>query len=207
MFGSFRRSPITATYCTLSAVLTLLNARNNKWDGVVDASNNKNIEVGLKVLEELSVSWSPARRFRQSLQKLYRPSRNDLAVASGSTTDAASDAPAESSNQSSNGTFEALLADMQALRNRTASSDADSSTEAATWSTSLSEGLDAPSIDHFDEWLFNEMTRDPTLSGADFMVDLDNFSYVETNPIFQSDSLPPDYSSFDFLNRTNMHHM
>lgn len=39
------------------------------------------------------------------------------------------------------------------------------------------------------------------------MGDLDNFSYVETDPIFQSDSLPPDYSSFGFLNRTNMHHI
>lgn len=144
MFGSFRRSPISVTHCTLSAVLTLLNARNNKWDGVVEASNNKNIELGLKVLEELSVSWNPARRFRQSLQKLYRPSRSDSTGVSGSTTD-------EASNQPSNGAFEALLAEMQDLRNRSASSDADSSTETATWSTSLSEGLEAPSIDRFDE--------------------------------------------------------
>lgn len=65
IFGSFRQSPITATHCTLSAALALLQSDERKTDSA-------NVEVCLQVLGELSVSWDPAGRIRTNLLKLHQ---------------------------------------------------------------------------------------------------------------------------------------
>ncbi|KAF7591566.1 hypothetical protein BBP40_001446 [Aspergillus hancockii] len=67
VFGSFRQNPITATYCTLSAALALLNPSSQ---GTQDAPRNDidkgNVESGLKMLE-LSHAWWPAGKYHCSL--------------------------------------------------------------------------------------------------------------------------------------------
>lgn len=80
VFGSFRRSPITATHCTLSAALVFL--RSAKTRAVLDTSgepsssfNTDDIRLCLDVLDELSTSWDTARRIRLNLLKLIKKSR------------------------------------------------------------------------------------------------------------------------------------
>lgn len=80
VFGSFRRSPITATHCTLSAALVFL--RNAKARSVVEktdmpssGSSTDDIKLCLDVLDELSTSWDTARRIRLNLLKLVKKSR------------------------------------------------------------------------------------------------------------------------------------
>ncbi|EEU34905.1 uncharacterized protein NECHADRAFT_39715 [Fusarium vanettenii 77-13-4] len=70
-FGSFRRSAITATHCTLSAALIFLNALSSRWEDVDPSSNQKYIDLCLFVLDELGTAWNPAKRMRQSLHALY----------------------------------------------------------------------------------------------------------------------------------------
>lgn len=88
VFGSFRRSPITATHCTLSAVLVLL--RNSKPRSAVDTTdvpssglNTDDIKLCLEVLDELSTSWDTARRIRLNLLKLVTKSRTTGLVPGG----------------------------------------------------------------------------------------------------------------------------
>lgn len=80
VFGSFRRSPITATHCTLSAALVFL--RSAKARSVLDKTgeptssfNTDDIRLCLDVLDELSTSWDTARRIRLNLLKLIKKSR------------------------------------------------------------------------------------------------------------------------------------
>lgn len=80
VFGSFRRSPITATHCTLSAALVFL--RNAKARSAVEAtkvpsssSGTDDLKICLDVLDELSTSWDTARRIRLNLLKLVKHSR------------------------------------------------------------------------------------------------------------------------------------
>lgn len=62
-FGSFQRSPISATHCTLSAALVFL--------GDLDFASNRNrMMMCLGVLEELSGSWCPARHIANNLRRL-----------------------------------------------------------------------------------------------------------------------------------------
>ncbi|KAJ5578461.1 fungal-specific transcription factor domain-containing protein [Penicillium hispanicum] len=66
-FGSFRKSPVTATHCTLSAALVTIQAdgpRNQKSG----RSTLRHIESCLKTLEQLSYSWAPAERYWRSVQ-------------------------------------------------------------------------------------------------------------------------------------------
>lgn len=76
VFGSFRRSPITATHCTLSAALVFLrNARSRPVSDKTgikspSSSSTDDIKLCLAVLDELSTSWDTARRIRLNLLKL-----------------------------------------------------------------------------------------------------------------------------------------
>ncbi|KAH7007807.1 putative Zn(II)2Cys6 transcription factor [Macrophomina phaseolina] len=71
VYGSFRRSPISATHCTLSAALVLFRmAKLNGGEIVI--RDKRMIEDCLQVLEELSTAWNIAKRIRESLVKLYR---------------------------------------------------------------------------------------------------------------------------------------
>jgi hypothetical protein len=195
-FGSFRQSPPTATHCTLSAVLTLINAAHHSWDGISAAVNNKNIELGLTVLEELSACWSMAKRIRQNLLKLYQPLRR----APGHTTDDNHHPSAVVSANVEASTFqdETLTAPLG---------------DGAP--PSLDSGLQFPisnpqgqSLDAFMDWPFNDFSANESAApDPDFFDALHNFSYMETNPIFQFDALPDDYSSFDILNRIHVHNL
>ncbi|KAJ5374227.1 fungal-specific transcription factor domain-containing protein [Penicillium concentricum] len=69
VFGSFRRSPVTATHCTLSAALATIQA-----DSFGHTASRKStthlIETFLKTLEELSDSWVPAGRYWSSVRQM-----------------------------------------------------------------------------------------------------------------------------------------
>ncbi|KAL3455185.1 fungal-specific transcription factor domain-containing protein [Aspergillus heterothallicus] len=195
-FGSFRQSPPTATHCTLSAVLTLINAAHHSWDGISGAVNNKNIELGLTVLEELSACWSMAKRIRQNLLKLYQPLRR----APGLTTDDTHNSSAVVSINVKAGTFqdETLTAPL---------GDGVPPSVDSGWQFSTSNPH-GQSLDAFMDWPYNDFsTNDCAVPDPDFFGALHNFSYMETNPIFQFDALPDDYSSFDILNRIHVHNL
>lgn len=81
VFGSFRRSPITATHCTLSAALVFLRS-SAKTRTLADSTgaapssfSSDDVKLCLDVLDELSVSWDTARRIRLNLLKLINKSR------------------------------------------------------------------------------------------------------------------------------------
>ncbi|RAQ50977.1 Zn(II)2Cys6 transcription factor [Aspergillus flavus] len=65
-FGGYHLSPITATHCTLSAALVLLDETEN-----LNAPSHKNkLALCLTVLDELSKSWYPAGHIGHNLRKL-----------------------------------------------------------------------------------------------------------------------------------------
>ncbi|GAB1200341.1 hypothetical protein APSETT444_009711 [Aspergillus pseudonomiae] len=67
-FGGYHLSPITATHCTLSAALVLLDETEN-----LNAPSHKNkLTLCLTVLDELSKSWYPAGHIGHNLRKLCR---------------------------------------------------------------------------------------------------------------------------------------
>ncbi|KXJ90733.1 fungal-specific transcription factor domain-domain-containing protein [Microdochium bolleyi] len=70
-FGSFRSAPLSAAHCTLSAALIFIQTRPLGLDGRGGSTDCNNIELCLKVLQELSVAWSPARSMHKNLSKLY----------------------------------------------------------------------------------------------------------------------------------------
>lgn len=73
-FGSFRRSPISATHCTLSAALVFL--RSAKFStSANDGFDTDDLILCLEVLAELSTSWDTARRIRLNLLRLVAKSR------------------------------------------------------------------------------------------------------------------------------------
>ncbi|KAF4543796.1 Zn(II)2Cys6 transcription factor [Lasiodiplodia theobromae] len=73
LYGSFRKSPVTATHCSLSAALTLMHISKLNGEEVPKANSKhaRMIEACLEVLQELSTSWDIARRLRENLVKLY----------------------------------------------------------------------------------------------------------------------------------------
>lgn len=73
LYGSFRKSPVTATHCSLSAALTLMHISRLNGEEVPKANSKhaRMIEACLEVLQELSTSWDIARRLRENLVKLY----------------------------------------------------------------------------------------------------------------------------------------
>ncbi|KAI2919290.1 transcriptional regulator family: Fungal Specific TF [Aspergillus niger] len=71
-FGSFRQSPVTATHCTLSAVLffifSLNRFRKEDHDGDYGSKPiSKLISCGILTLGELAHSWMPARHYWTAL--------------------------------------------------------------------------------------------------------------------------------------------
>lgn len=65
-FGSFRRSPLTATHCTLTACLVKL-CLVNRDECEVTQRTNAEIASCMLTLRELSDSWTPPRRYWQAL--------------------------------------------------------------------------------------------------------------------------------------------
>ncbi|EXU98238.1 Zn(2)-Cys(6) zinc finger domain protein [Metarhizium robertsii] len=73
VFGSFRRSPITATHANLSAALALFNSRGANQPGArCNPSDDARIKSCLQTLEELSVAWTPPRKYLSSVLKMMQ---------------------------------------------------------------------------------------------------------------------------------------
>ncbi|PYI07732.1 hypothetical protein BO78DRAFT_442603, partial [Aspergillus sclerotiicarbonarius CBS 121057] len=73
LFGGFRRSPVTATHCTLSAALVLLQVR-----GIEKKSHDPRsqlVESCILTLGELSESWMPAQNYCRGLQRIVKSPR------------------------------------------------------------------------------------------------------------------------------------
>ncbi|OTB09486.1 hypothetical protein M426DRAFT_316032 [Hypoxylon sp. CI-4A] len=202
-FSSFRQSPITATHCTLSAVLILINANNNRWQGTNPANNNRNIDIGLTVLEELSDSWYPAKRIRQSLVKLHKPTR-EIATRGSVPRDSSTEESHEEHSGESSTPYSSSFADSQAATSPVLQSAI--TTSETEWPP-LDRGENgavthvAPIGASQNDSLYGASVDDYMFVGSDFMGGWNNFSYMETNPLFLSDALPNDYSGFDILNR------
>ncbi|KAJ3548888.1 hypothetical protein NM208_g790 [Fusarium decemcellulare] len=62
-FGSFRRSPLTATHCTLTAALMAL---------FLTDGNRGDLTCCVTTLGELADSWTPAKRYWQTLSRVLR---------------------------------------------------------------------------------------------------------------------------------------
>lgn len=73
VFGSFRRSPITATYATLSAALAMLNPQcQNQFKSRLNQADATNIKSCLQTLEELSTAWTPPGKYHCAILKLIQ---------------------------------------------------------------------------------------------------------------------------------------
>lgn len=71
VFGSFRRSPITATHCTLLAALALLNPPpQGDLDSGFGSADMDKVKACLQTLQELSESWVPPRKYHRSLERM-----------------------------------------------------------------------------------------------------------------------------------------
>ncbi|KAI1452360.1 fungal-specific transcription factor domain-containing protein [Annulohypoxylon moriforme] len=188
-FTSFRQSPITATHCTLSAVLILISAGTHEWQGVSAASNSKNIELGLTVLDELSASWHPAKRIRQGLERLYKSSREST-VRTQSSSVAGSGSVEQFHSVDSEGLADSSTSDFSNVLDKTGPALPSINLTPETFETGLFHGS-SPGNEHM-------------VAGFDITEALDNFSYMESNPMFLSDALPNDYSGFDILTRIHV---
>lgn len=73
VFGSFRLSPITPTHSNLSATLALLSSCSKTSNSTNTAGGTlERIGSCLQTLGELSISWTPARRYYESLRNLIK---------------------------------------------------------------------------------------------------------------------------------------
>ncbi|KAI5921203.1 fungal-specific transcription factor domain-containing protein [Camillea tinctor] len=181
-FGSFRQSPITATHCTLSAVLVLLTAENCRWDGTNQATTNQSINICLQVLEELSLSWAPAGYIKKNVvmlrQRLGDPVDSSLAPLSGG------DQHDDSSGNYSGG-------GVPISTGPTPNDDA---------STRAHMQPDSPgSFQQTGYWQNPEFQSifDGLQSGNA------SFLFNSTNLALGTDALPSDYDNFELLNRMN----
>lgn len=193
-FHSFHQSPITATHCTLSAVLTLIEAFNHHWEDVNIANTKNSIELGLTVLQELSDSWYPAKRIHQNLDKLWRSARFFSTRGHHSVASKGEVASHRrvTDRQINGGDDRTIPTTNEADPN---SASEPTLTSTASHAIATREAPSQESTPMFEEFSFlDPALGDPSLSvGLDL---LDNFSYLETDRLFQSDALPTDYSVF-----------
>ncbi|KAJ5732358.1 hypothetical protein N7493_003839 [Penicillium malachiteum] len=79
-FGSFQLSPITATHCTLSIALIIIELccpgqpttkHHTPEEGSYSLSPHAAVALCFQVLRELSTSWNIAKRIGKNLEKLY----------------------------------------------------------------------------------------------------------------------------------------
>lgn len=87
VFGSFRRSPITATHANLSAALALLN-RPDQCRARLNSADNANIKSCVQTLKELSTAWTPPGKFYYNILKMIRdtPDQQGEAITSSVLT-------------------------------------------------------------------------------------------------------------------------
>lgn len=66
VFGSFRKSPITATYANLSAALALLNPPS-QCRSSLNQADQASINSCIQTLKELSTAWTPPGKFHRNI--------------------------------------------------------------------------------------------------------------------------------------------
>lgn len=80
VFGSFKLSPMTATHCTLSTALIIIELccagkpspkHYPPDDGSYNLSPHSAVALCFQVLRELSTSWDIAKRIGRNLEKVY----------------------------------------------------------------------------------------------------------------------------------------
>ncbi|RSL40213.1 hypothetical protein CEP53_013516 [Fusarium sp. AF-6] len=69
-FGSFRQGPLTATHCTLMAILVTLHGEESHAE--TSQGSRKGLKTVMKTLEELSDSWTPPRRYWHTMTQALR---------------------------------------------------------------------------------------------------------------------------------------
>lgn len=102
LFGSFRRSPLTATHCTLTAALVIMFVRPVA-EGAASHADSAELDGCMQTLRELSVSWGPPLRYWRAISKILsgqsprgstEPSTKGL-VHTGAPSDASANAHGE----------------------------------------------------------------------------------------------------------------
>jgi hypothetical protein len=68
VFGSFRRSPLTVTHCTLTAALVFMFVQGAGDEKT--SSFDSQLECCLQTLRELSISWGPPLRYLRTLNRI-----------------------------------------------------------------------------------------------------------------------------------------
>ncbi|KAH7131319.1 fungal-specific transcription factor domain-containing protein, partial [Dactylonectria macrodidyma] len=69
MFGTFRKSPLTATHCTLTAALVTLRFSREE-ENTISEDREKRVRSCIQTLQELSDSWTPPRRYWPAVLKM-----------------------------------------------------------------------------------------------------------------------------------------
>ncbi len=92
-FGSFNKSPMSATYCLLSAALVLIQVASSETDVGRKRAATANIDLCLQCLDELSVLWKIAESIHRNLvllkvQKLGIQTSSDGAHTASESTPA-----------------------------------------------------------------------------------------------------------------------
>lgn len=70
VFGSFRRSPVSATHCLHSAALVFIQIEKRRASHPNIRAVSDSADLCLNALAELSFAWNPAERIRQNLSIL-----------------------------------------------------------------------------------------------------------------------------------------
>lgn len=180
-FGSFRRSPLTATHCSLSAVLYLLSKHGVSE---IKATDRRDVQTCLKVLEELGESWQPPRRYWKNLRTLVQKSRPLRTV--GLTAVSLEGSLDESSAQG----FE---------QNQEASETAELriTSPATSGSPKTTQPL----------WIHSQLSGDIEWSLDNEIAMTDAELWPQLSEGFGVGSLPDDYHSFDILNGENQRYL
>ncbi|OKL59862.1 hypothetical protein UA08_04960 [Talaromyces atroroseus] len=186
VFGSFRKSPITATHCTLSAALFLLKKMRHDG-GEIKCSDRNLFQACLKTLKELGISWYPAWRYWKSLSDTFTASRNN----------AGNSAMSDSALSSGLDAYQNILQEVQGDAPECSIDEQGSagSPQSLTWSNNMDWAINLPEdLDHAaadQQDLGSHIDSRPDVS---YWPDLDAG--------FMFDSLPADYTNLNFSNRT-----
>ncbi|KAF6828093.1 C6 transcription factor [Colletotrichum plurivorum] len=116
-FGSFRRSPLTATHCTLTAALVIMFLRDGSMGTCAQADQNK-LDGCLQTLHELSVSWGPPLRYWRTLTSiLIQRGSQDVTVDEAQVVDSipVRSRPSDTENQHQPGDRAEVVPDMTVL--------------------------------------------------------------------------------------------
>ncbi|KAL3424926.1 hypothetical protein PVAG01_04207 [Phlyctema vagabunda] len=174
-FGSFRRSPITSTHCTLSAALILLQVRKASA-GQNDNSPDYHIERCLRVLHELSTSWRPAKKMYDNLITISGPRTNQKRTQEHSQEE-------------------------PALENQLQRPEEETPSVQSTIATSDQEGSDCfiPGTERF----LNQNSHNPGMD-YDWSNEALSQPFFANDFDFMFDTLPTDYESFESLHRNQL---